>query len=928
MKNAIQKLHKLGQSVWYDNIQRRLLENGELARMVQNGDIRGVTSNPTIFNNAIASSNDYDAALKPMAWSGWGNEEIFWQLAVEDIRAAADLFLPLYQQSNAADGYVSLEVNPYMAHDTSATVEEAKRLWQWVNRPNLMIKIPATLEGIPAIRQAIAMGINVNVTLIFSLERYAKVIDAYFSGLEDRLSAGLPLNMIASVASFFVSRLDTKVDKALQNIVDGGGALATKAEHLLGKAAIANTRLAYALFEEQFAAERFQKLKSQGARVQRPLWASTSTKNPAYRDVIYVEELIAPDTVNTMPPQTLDAFRDHGEAVFTLQGKEKESREVLAALESLGIHIDQVTQELEAEGVKSFSDAFSALLSTIEKRCAEAKAELGPLAARIPERISALDKAQMAKRLFDKDPTLWTEHVSAHEEIRNRLGWLLAPQKSLNDLPDIEAFVNQYQRNGFSKAVVLGMGGSSLAPEVFASTFGVQHANGMTGLEVSILDSTDPGQVHEISQKLDLQKTLFVVSSKSGTTSEVDALLAYFWNLANQKLGEKAARHFVAITDANTPLEKLALERNFAHIFRADATVGGRYSALIHFGLVPAALLGIDVYRLLERARWMAAQCAPDVPTARNPGLVLGAVLGEAALCGKDKLTILADPELASFGSWLEQLLAESSGKDGKGIIPIDLEPVAGDSHYAQDRMFVYLKKGGASQKVVEQIRGQGHPLLVFELGDLYDLGAEFYRWEMATAVACAIIGVNAFDQPQVQDNKTRTMQKIADYKNTGRLDEGQPAWEDDDCRVYGELFTNTQVNSLSHAVEQFLKQARHGDYVAINAYLPRSDQMIALLQSVRSKISQRTGLATTLGFGPRFLHSTGQLHKGGADNGMFIQITSEPAIDLEIPGKGLTFGILERAQALGDFESLAARGRRVMRIHLKRNPQEILKSI
>jgi transaldolase len=363
----IEQLHQLGQSIWYDNIQRSMIENGTMAAMIAAGEIRGVTSNPAIFHNAISKSHDYDAALIPMARSGLDAEQIFYQLAIEDIRAAADLFRDLYAKSGGGDGYVSLEVSPTLAHNTEGTLTEAKRLWALVDRPNLMIKIPATREGIPAIRAAIAAGINVNVTLIFSIQRYQDVMEAYISGLEDRFTAGQPIGMIASVASFFVSRVDGKIDPRLQAIVDQGGEKAGLAASLLGKAAIANAREAYQVFRQVFGTQRFARLQANGARFQRPLWASTSTKNTAYRDVIYVEELIGADTVNTVPPQTLTAFREHGVARASLSDIDSGVK-IAVDLAKLGISMDQVTDELEAEGVKAFADAFEALLKSLDER--------------------------------------------------------------------------------------------------------------------------------------------------------------------------------------------------------------------------------------------------------------------------------------------------------------------------------------------------------------------------------------------------------------------------------------------------------------------------------------------------------------------------------------------------------------------------------
>ncbi len=366
--NAVEKLFRAGQSVWYDNIQRGLLTNGEMAGMIQRAEIRGVTSNPTIFMKAITKSKDYDDSLKVLENQDLSKEEVFFHLAIEDIQSATDLFLPLYRESAKGDGYVSLEVSPYLAQDTKATLNQAKQLWQRVDRPNLMVKIPATREGLPAISAATAAGINVNVTLIFARQRYLEVMDAYLKGLEIRAAEGLPLDAIASVASFFVSRVDTKVDQLLEAIVLSGGAKAEKAKSLMGKAAIANARLAYAEFKEIFSEERFQKLEEKGAQVQRPLWASTSTKNPDYRDVMYVEELIGPHTVNTMPPQTLKAFLEHGQVRLSLDEDLESAQRVMDDLAALGISMQTVTAELEQEGVQSFADSFTELLQAIGER--------------------------------------------------------------------------------------------------------------------------------------------------------------------------------------------------------------------------------------------------------------------------------------------------------------------------------------------------------------------------------------------------------------------------------------------------------------------------------------------------------------------------------------------------------------------------------
>ena len=897
MTTLIEKLTSLGQSLWLDNIQRRQLENGELKAMIERGDIRGMTSNPTIFNNAISKSKDYDSALVPLAWSGWDAEKIFWELAIEDIRAACDLFSPLYEETNGGDGYVSIEVSPTIAHDTEATASQAQQLWARVARPNLMVKIPATKEGIPAIRRAIAVGVNVNVTLIFSLERYVEVMEAYLSGLEDHLAAGHSIDHIASVASFFVSRVDTKVDPKLP-----------EGSPLRGQAAIANAKLAYDEFMKTFVGRRWENLKVKGARVQRPLWASTGTKNPAYPDTIYVDNLIGPETVNTVPPATLDAFRDHGVPAVTLTRDLDKSKEALAQLEAARISMDQVTQELEDEGVKAFAEAFSQLLTTIDGRRKNAASALGPLAAPVSKRISQLQADSVPARLWNHDPTLWTKNPAGQAEVKIRMGWMDSPDKARQRLKEYQAFAKEIRDEKIDRVLVLGMGGSSLTAEVFSTLLAA--ANIDAPLSLAILDSTDPAQVAKTAQAYPPEKSLYIVSSKSGGTAEVMANFNYFW-----KLSKKDGSRFVAITDPGTSMEVLARKRGFRKIFSADPMVGGRYSALTDFGLVPAALLGMDLNRLLDKADWMKRQCGEHIPAARNPGLALGAVLGESAVAGRDKLTILSDAPLSAFAGWIEQIIAESSGKAGKGILPVPLEPIGEVKVYGADRIFAYLRQTGELDAMMKSLRDAGHPVLDFAVADPYDVGAEMYRWEIATAVACSIIGVNAFDQPNVESSKKITKAKIAEYQKKGKLKEGKPAWKKDGVMVFSP--SSVSGVSLKSILNGFLKKAKPNGYVAINAYLPRNAEMTEALQELRIAIRTKTGNAVTAGFGPRFQHSTGQFQKGGPKNALFLQITAELEKDINIPTEGLTFGTLIHAQALGDYEALIEAKRKVLRVHL-----------
>jgi transaldolase / glucose-6-phosphate isomerase len=908
--SLITKLTDLGQSLWYDYLERRILENGELAKLIEHGDIRGLTSNPSIFNHAIAKSKDYDSALIPMSWAGYSDKKILELLMIEDIERVADLLRPLFDTSHGGDGFVSLEVRPDLAYETDKTIAEAQRLWDIVHRPNVMIKIPATEPGLIAIQRSIAAGININITLAFSIERYKEVMDAYLSGLEDRIKAGKPIDHINSVASFFVSRIDVKVDKYLEPIIQSKGSEAQIAKSLLGKIAIANARLAYQEFRKVFESERFNKLQAKGAKLQRPLWASTSTKNPAYPDTMYVDELIGDHTVNTVPPQTLEAFKDHGKVTLTIERDLEGAKKAFSDLERIGISMKKVTQELEEEGVQTFSESYNSLLTSVKTRREEAVIELGPLAKSVSARINNFESNRFLSRFYAMDGSLWTDDPKGQEEVRIRMGWLNLPETSKALLSGLTKFRTEIYDAGYTQALLLGMGGSSLAPEVLSLIF-----QNSTGLKLTILDSTDPAQVQRAAQKNPVRKTLFIVSSKSGGTAEVNAMFDYFWERAVHAVGDKAPDHFIAITDPGTLLEKLAFERDFRKIFLSDPKVGGRYSALTAFGLVPAMLMGVDAVQLLDCASWMASECSLSRPIGRNPGIVLGAAIGEGAMQGRDKLTFIADPEIAPFGAWLEQLIAESSGKQSKGIIPVNGEELGKPELYGNDRLFIYLRNTGKYDDKVKLLYKAGHPVLSQEITGKYALGAEFFKWEFAIATACTILGVNAFDQPDVQDSKSRTIEKIAYYREHHEFLENKPIGEDHGISLYSHNYPD--YKGLSKTINEFLASGRRGDYVAINAYLMRDQKNEALLQKLRLWVREKTKLATTVGFGPRFQHSTGQLHKGGPNSALYLVITNDPKEDIEIPKEGLSFGTLEHGQVLGDIEALEARKRRLIRIHL-----------
>ncbi|PKO04798.1 MAG: transaldolase [Chloroflexi bacterium HGW-Chloroflexi-3] len=921
----INEIKKFGQSIWYDNIRRAMLRSGELQNLINQG-ITGVTSNPSIFEKAIVGSNDYDETISTLDNQGFDQNSIYESLVIEDIRAAADVLLPIYNQTKAKDGYISLEVRPTLSRDTAGTIEEARRLFSTLARPNVMIKVPATPEGMPAIETLISEGINVNVTLIFSLSQYENVAKAYITGLQKRVARGKAIDKVASVASFFVSRVDSMTDDALEKL---------GRNDLQGKTAIANAKMAFERFTEIFQGDEWDKLEKLGAQKQRPLWASTGTKNPEYSDTLYIDELIGPDTVNTVPPATLSAFLNHGNAELTLSKGFDQARQHLVELKIAGVDLDQITTTLLVDGLAAFVKSFESLMAGIVEKQQQLKSDwssfstsLGQYQNIVSSALQEIKKDRIIERVWDYDFTVWKSDPT---EISNRLGWLDIADRMQAAIPRMNSLADSLRKDGYQQAVLLGMGGSSLAPEVFRKTFGVKPGY----LDLKILDSTDPGTIINIENKLDFEKTLFIVSTKSGTTPETLSFFKYFYNRVVSVVGiEKAGDHFIAITDPGSKLVGIASKHGFREIFINDPNIGGRYSALSYFGLVPASLLGIDLPTLLDRAITAACNCdSSNCPVdGDNRGGQLGVILGELAKSGRDKVTFVLSPAIESFGDWVEQLIAESTGKEGKGILPVVGEPFSGASVYGNDRLFVYLRleDDATYDTMTKELVKANHPLVTLHLKDLYDLGQQFFLWEMATAIAGNRMGINPFDQPNVESAKILTRNMLVAYKEEGKLEEPEPFVETSGIRGYGD-FSSSSINA---ALQAFLKQAQPGSYVAIQAYIQPTPEADEVLKALRTVIRDNTRMATTLGYGPRFLHSTGQLHKGDAGKGLFLQLTANMPNDLMIPddagkdGSDTSFSTLKKAQVLGDFQALVNVDRTVIRFDLGNNLSENIKKL
>jgi len=557
--------------------------------------------------------------------------------------------------------------------------------------------------------------------------------------------------------------------------------------------------------------------------------------------------------------------------------------------------------------------------NTVETKPAMKSSLPEPLASAVKTTTADWQSGSKVHRLWQRDATLWTGSDEGQW-----LGWLDIVEEQIAQQDQLQKIAKEVQARGFEHVLLLGMGGSSLCPEVLRMTFG-RFTHFPT---LHVLDSTDPAQVKAFEHQIDIAKTLFIVSSKSGSTLEPNIFKQYFFERTKQTVGvTKAGSHFVAITDPGSNMQKVAEGDRFLHIFFGRASIGGRYSALSNFGMVPAAVMGVDTKKFLTRADEMVKACRGD-SVADNPGAALGVILGAAANAGRDKVTIISSPGISDLGAWLEQLLAESTGKIGKGIIPVDRENLGAPEVYGNDRVFAYLRlesaPDAAQDAKVAAIEKAGHPVVRIAMSDIYELGAEFFRWEIATAVAGSIIGINAFNQPDVEASKVATRNLTSEYEKNGSLPAEKPILEDSGIKLFsddknaGELAKGAGSDkSLAGYLKAHLGRIKAGDYFAVLGYIQMNEEHERNLQSVRLAVRDRKRVATCLGFGPRFLHSTGQAYKGGPNSGVFLQVTCDDSVELPVPGQKYTFGVVKAAQARGDFQVLAERGRRALRVHL-----------
>ncbi len=901
---SLRELHDLGQSTWLNYLRNSVIRSGKLAEWIDWG-VQGVTANALVYERAIAGSHDYDAAILGAMAEGKSAGTTHELLMVDDIQRAADVLHPVFESTNRRDGFVSFELNPSRLGDVTNAVAEVRLITHHIDRPNVMVEIPATSIGIDAIRALTADGVSVNVTHLSSIAVYEKAAAAYIEGLAEYISShSVWRTTPTAVASFSLNPIDMAVDAWL----DEAGR-----PELRGKTAIALAKVLYARYRQLFSGPAWEKMTTQNARPLRPKWTRTTPRDFLYDETHYVNELIGSDTIVTFSPLTLTAFLNRGRVGETISQGLDAAEAHLAQLNALGLDLEDLSAKMQRKRLMAADRNFQSLVHTVINKRDELETgwrpmteKLGAAQGLLYDGLQDLCRNQIICRIWSHDHTVWKPRPT---EITNRLGWLTVMDAMAERTERLGQFAADLVNEGYTHALLLGMGGSSLAPELFQKTFGkgtYPRNIPYPYLELVVVDTTDADAIHAAEAAVDLARTLVIVSTKSGGTVETLSAFKYFYNKLLDEVGpEEVGRHFIGITDPGSKIVEMGRRYAFRELFINDPNIGGRYSALSYFGLVPAALVGVDLARLLERAANAASNATPcDCEAiAGNDAARLGAALGRLALAGRDKVTFITSDALASFGDWVEQLVAESLGKEGKGILPVVGEPLAPMETYGRDRLFIYLRLEGDRRHdpFVDALAEAGHPVITLKLKDTYDIGGQFVLWEMATAIAGYFLRINPFDQPNVEAAKIKAREIVAEYAARGSLPVGD----------FAEL--------SPQALAGFLEKAKPGDYVSLQAYVRPTPETDEALQSLRQTIHLRTGLATTAGYGPRFLHSTGQLHKGDQGNGLFIQFISDAMEDVPIPDEagasasGMSFNVLKKAQALGDARALLDNHRRLI---------------
>ena len=834
------------------------------------------------------------ALRRLLAQADWKAERTIEALAASVVRSVATELLPIYERTNGRLGRVAARLPPGLGAD--GLLESAERLTRAVNRQNLIPGFPATEAGLEAAERSIIIGQPVLVGAAASLEALTHSLEACSRGLRERAERGLA--PVGCLVAFDPEPVTAAVESDLAAL---GGGRAERAGSMQGKTLPALLQLALAqhaaaLAEVPDPGQLGLLILAEGERLGVALTRSVMVG------------LLAGEEVGDIPDAALRQGLTGDWAMLS------SARAHLDALAALGISVAELGRLADEQALILETDQLTRLAADEAAEAGAMKAMLGDLSGEFPGVLQALEAGRVSARLWRGDTTLWTQDPGEADEAARRLGWLLLPESMAGRVGEFEALRSQLMAEGYRHAVVLGMGGSSLAPDVFRRMLPAGR-----GLELHVLDSTDPEMVAALAGSIPVETTLFLVSSKSGTTTEPLALFEYFWAVAEPLLGAQAGKHFAAITDPGTPLQKLAQEHGFRASFAGPADVGGRYSALSAFGLVPAALLGADVRAMLAGGEAMARACGPTVEAAQHPGLQLGAFLGLGAEKGRDKLTFLSDGGCDPLEDWIEQLVAESSGKKGRGLLPITHETPGAPEEYGADRLFTYLRRTGEFDGRAQALSGAGQPVMVLDVGPgEAGLGGEFLRWEFAIAVACHRLSISAFDQPDVQRAKDRTSDLLKSYRKQGALPMPHVLWQGQGVVAEGrEGALTIPVAAEIGAVQSAMLGTLHaGEALCFLAYLPMEPALEGEFQTLRGALRGARRMATSLGFGPRYLHSTGQYHKGGPDRTAFILLSADRSTGVAVPGMGVSFNVLQRAQAIGDLQALLALGRRAWCFH------------
>ncbi len=922
--------------LWLHDLSRALLSAQPLERLPTSS----LTTQLSRLERAIGEGDAYDAALERS--SAGDPHSCLETLLVEDAQRAADALRPHFVPEWAS-GVVSIDLSPLRAETPAERLAAARQLFQAINRPNVLIKVPAQLDLLTILEQLLYEGINIHFTHVYSTAGYEAVAECYLRALERRALEHLPLGGLISVVGFHVSSLDAVVDRQLQNNIRAAQARSELARvsanaELLGKISVANANSAYRRSRDIFNSERFSRLRAAGALPQRLLWTEIGPISPLQAPMHYLNCLNHSEALLLIEPSMLDNLAEYEQDAMPRTAALREAPDVLARLTAVGIDLDLVTRQLAGDADEMYSEAFAKLIARVDGKrkllssgfMRRQTLVLGQYQKPVEAELQRLRSQKSITRTWACDASLWTDSPDVAMQIESRLGWLRLPTDRRIDREVLHAARAEAQREGWQHLVMLGMGGANITAETLYAIFGQQA--GFPALLT--LDSTDPTAIRDVEAQIDLARTCFIAASKSGSTLETLAMLYYFYQRCAEHT-PKPGDQFIAITDPETRLAEEAQRLGFRAIYYNPTDMAGRYAALSYFGMLPAAMLGIDFEKILDRATEMALACGANVMGNNHPGLWLGTIMGVLSRRGLDKLTLLSSREIAAFGAWAEQLIAESCGKEDKGIIPISGGTIGLPHDYDDDRLFIYLRLDESTHnpdQAVQMLQEAGHPLVTLNLRDVYDIGAEFFRWQFAAATVGMVLGINPFDEPAVEESKQNTQRLLDAYAEQGALPRSAPAYTEDGVSLYADEVTATllhqlreqqafEASPLSGLLAAFLRLARSGDYIGLLAYLPPRPEYLERLETFRRQLRHVLQRAVTLGLGPRYLHSTGQLHKAGCDKGVFIQLTVDDPEPLPIPNMPYSFSILKQAQAEGDYEALQSRGRRIIRLHLGTDP-------